>query len=227
MEKIRLEQTTAVGIRGMRGMSSVDKKLVSQSGTTLFGTAKVPTTPPLNEFSCVCATGWTGPTCEISKCIKFYVLLFDFILSCAHVSKNRRSGEWGERRNCGETRNEAKSNNKIVISKWFLFSRCAYNRSSYTMRTNLKSAKQRRADFGKHINWSESDYMRKSVARCVARQQQLNILISTSNKRKTRIFKVPTGCVQFSHSSLSVRKALGFRQRWTPCIAQKYRKINK
>lgn len=64
-----MEQTTAVGIRGMRGMSAADKKLVGQSGTAVFGgAAKVPTTPPLNEFSCACATGWTGPTCEISKC---------------------------------------------------------------------------------------------------------------------------------------------------------------
>lgn len=118
MEKIRLEQTTAVGIRGMRGMSSVDKKLVSQSGTTLFGTAKVPTTPPLNEFSCVCATGWTGPTCEISKCIKFFMFCFS-IFSCALWARmyqriadrtNEVHGEIVERRG---------TKRKVIIKSWF------------------------------------------------------------------------------------------------------------
>lgn len=28
--------------------------------------------PPVSEFTCACAPGWTGPTCEISK---FYMSL--------------------------------------------------------------------------------------------------------------------------------------------------------
>lgn len=88
---MRMEQTTAVGIRGMRGMSGMDKKLVSQStSTALFGSAaKVPTTPPLNEFSCVCATGWTGPTCEISECIKIFNVVFSFFFAFFFFSLHR------------------------------------------------------------------------------------------------------------------------------------------
>lgn len=47
----------------------------SESNSVLLGNSanvaniKVPSssTPPVNEFVCTCATGWTGPTCEISK----------------------------------------------------------------------------------------------------------------------------------------------------------------
>lgn len=72
-----LEQTTAVVIRrGMRGMSSMGKPVsvrpTSESNSVLLSnTAKVSSallsTPPVNEFTCACATGWSGPTCEISK----------------------------------------------------------------------------------------------------------------------------------------------------------------
>lgn len=72
-----LEQTTAVVVRrGMRGMSSMGKPVsvrpTSESNSVLLSnTAKVSSallsTPPVNEFTCACATGWSGPTCEISK----------------------------------------------------------------------------------------------------------------------------------------------------------------
>lgn len=71
-DKQRLEQTTAaVVIRGMRGMSSMGKPVsmrpVSDANSVLLGGAKMTPPPPTSEFVCSCATGWTGPTCEISK----------------------------------------------------------------------------------------------------------------------------------------------------------------
>lgn len=75
-EKTVLEQTTApVVIRGMRGMSSMGKPVNSRSvpatdpKSVLLGSVKMTTnsSPSANEFICTCATGWTGPTCEISK----------------------------------------------------------------------------------------------------------------------------------------------------------------
>lgn len=74
-----LEQTTAVVVRGMRGMSSMGKpvsmRTTSESNSVLLSNnAKISpvlsSTPPVNEFTCTCATGWTGPTCEISKYIQ-------------------------------------------------------------------------------------------------------------------------------------------------------------
>lgn len=73
-----IEHTTAVVVRrGMRGMSSMGKPVsmrpTSDSNSVLLNNnnAKVSSvlspTPPVNEFTCTCATGWTGPTCEISK----------------------------------------------------------------------------------------------------------------------------------------------------------------
>lgn len=69
-----LEHTTnAVVIRGMRGMSSMGKPVsmrpMMDANSVFLGGAKQPSAPPLNEFVCTCATGWTGPTCEISKYI--------------------------------------------------------------------------------------------------------------------------------------------------------------
>lgn len=84
-----LEQTTAVVVRrGMRGMSSMGKPVnirpTSESNSVLLNNnAKVTSTltsnPPVNEFTCTCATGWTGPTCEISTYIVFeqFKMLFD------------------------------------------------------------------------------------------------------------------------------------------------------
>lgn len=97
------EQTTAVGIRGMRGMSSMEKKLVGHStaaAAAMLAAAKAPTTPSLNEFSCVCATGWTGPTCEISKCIRnvsFSLSLRSCDSLCAlYLFANQRFAELNE-----------------------------------------------------------------------------------------------------------------------------------
>lgn len=84
-----------VTVRGMRGMSSMGKPIGSLrslearnamlngtgsgSSKSANGLASLvaavqsgsPTAsvimPPLNEFTCSCAPGWTGPTCEISK----------------------------------------------------------------------------------------------------------------------------------------------------------------
>lgn len=73
IEKSKLEQTTAVVVRGMRGMSSMGKPVnmrpISEASNILIGSAKASSssTAPANEFMCTCATGWTGPTCEISK----------------------------------------------------------------------------------------------------------------------------------------------------------------
>lgn len=33
-------------------------------------------TPPVNEFTCTCATGWTGPTCEISEYFSIWLIFF-------------------------------------------------------------------------------------------------------------------------------------------------------
>lgn len=77
-------------IRGMRGMSSMGKPMGSvrslegrnalknRTGSNLVsyggggskgGLASLIEQPsaPQNEFTCACAPGWTGPTCEISK----------------------------------------------------------------------------------------------------------------------------------------------------------------
>lgn len=73
------EHTTAVVVRrGMRGMSSMGKPVnvrpassdassILLSNSVNGASALSPTTPQVNEFMCTCATGWTGPTCEISK----------------------------------------------------------------------------------------------------------------------------------------------------------------
>ena len=78
-----------VTVRGMRGMSSMGKPVGSLrslegrnamlNGTASGGLASLVAAvavqspqaglaaPPQNEFTCSCAPGWTGPTCEISK----------------------------------------------------------------------------------------------------------------------------------------------------------------
>lgn len=70
-EKSPLEQTTAVVVRGMRGMSSMGKPVsmrpIGEAGGAPHGSAKMSPTPAESEFMCTCPTGWTGPTCEISK----------------------------------------------------------------------------------------------------------------------------------------------------------------
>lgn len=81
-----------VTVRGMRGMSSMGKPvgsvrslegrnaLLNGTGSSSGSLAAlvssgqnggVPAamTPPQNEFTCACAPGWTGETCEISKSI--------------------------------------------------------------------------------------------------------------------------------------------------------------
>lgn len=76
-------------VRGMRGMSSMGKpvgslrslegrkslmnstgsNLVSGSGASNLASLIAQSQPsaPQHEFTCACAPGWTGPTCEISK----------------------------------------------------------------------------------------------------------------------------------------------------------------
>lgn len=78
-EKLPLEHTTAaIVIRGMRGMSSMGKPVsmrpIADANGVFMGGVKTPPTPPANEFMCSCATGWTGPTCEISKTHKIEFL---------------------------------------------------------------------------------------------------------------------------------------------------------
>ncbi|XP_055903990.1 protein serrate [Eupeodes corollae] len=64
-----------LSVRGMRGMSSMGKPVgrnrnpTTNGGTSSGGSAMArmsPTTPPVAEFTCTCAPGWTGPTCEIN-----------------------------------------------------------------------------------------------------------------------------------------------------------------
>lgn len=73
-----VEQTTAVIVRGMRGMSSMGKpqRPATDVRSTLMGQPK--TQPVLNvvEFTCTCATGWTGSTCEISE----FIISFNYSL---------------------------------------------------------------------------------------------------------------------------------------------------
>lgn len=87
-DKTILEHTTAVVVRrGMRGMSSMGRPAIksnSESNSVLsqMSNAKIiPTitasTGPVNEFVCACPTGWTGPTCEISK-LHLILLIFFF-----------------------------------------------------------------------------------------------------------------------------------------------------
>lgn len=64
--------TSVVVIRGMRGMSSLGKPVSMRSSpneghSNLLISPKAVTVAPPAEFSCSCATGWTGPTCEISE----------------------------------------------------------------------------------------------------------------------------------------------------------------
>lgn len=90
-------------VRGMRGMSSMGKpvgsvrslegrnalmnstgiNLITSSGSGSSGsslasliaqTQSQPNSNPQNEFTCACAPGWTGPTCEISKSPLFLLL---------------------------------------------------------------------------------------------------------------------------------------------------------
>lgn len=67
---ISIEQTTPIVVRGMQGMSSMGKP--QRPGGDLRGMLmghpknQVPSAPT-SEFTCTCATGWTGPTCEISE----------------------------------------------------------------------------------------------------------------------------------------------------------------
>lgn len=81
-----MEHTTAVVVRrGMRGMSSMGKPVNMRSGSesnsvSLGNSANAVglkvasvSTPLVNEFVCTCATGWTGPTCEISKQIFYFI----------------------------------------------------------------------------------------------------------------------------------------------------------
>lgn len=86
-----LEQTTLpVVVRGMQGMSSMGKpkrppvdvrsmlmghpkannnggQAMGASTVTTTATASASAASPISEFTCACATGWTGPTCEISE----------------------------------------------------------------------------------------------------------------------------------------------------------------
>lgn len=56
----------------MRGMSSMGKpqRPANDMRSVLIGQPKNQQTAPVGEFACTCATGWTGPTCEISKFLK-------------------------------------------------------------------------------------------------------------------------------------------------------------
>lgn len=77
-----------VTVRGMRGMSSMGKPVGSvrssdgrsallngankgsSSGSSSSASALIPNPPPptpQSDFTCSCAPGWTGPSCEISK----------------------------------------------------------------------------------------------------------------------------------------------------------------
>lgn len=88
-------------VRGMRGMSSMGKAMGSlrslegrksllnstgsnlvKGGTSNMATLIAQTQPsaPQHEFTCACAPGWTGPTCEISKS-PYHVCIFDFVWS--------------------------------------------------------------------------------------------------------------------------------------------------
>lgn len=59
-------------------MSSIGKPVnirpTSESNNILLSnnvkvpSALLPSTSQVNEFVCTCATGWSGSTCEISKC---------------------------------------------------------------------------------------------------------------------------------------------------------------
>lgn len=71
-----VEQTTAVVVRGMRGMSSMGKpqRPATDVRSVLMGQPKSQQMLNVGEFTCTCTTGWTGSTCEISKLI--YLFLF-------------------------------------------------------------------------------------------------------------------------------------------------------
>lgn len=64
-----VEQTTAVVVRGMRGMSSMGKpqRPANDVRSTLMGQPKSQQMLNVGEFTCTCTTGWTGSTCEISE----------------------------------------------------------------------------------------------------------------------------------------------------------------
>lgn len=62
----------------MQGMSSMGKpqRPAVDVRSILMGHPKIQTpVSPVSEFSCTCANGWTGPTCEISKWHFFYFFL--------------------------------------------------------------------------------------------------------------------------------------------------------
>lgn len=74
---------TSIIVRGMRGMSSMGRPVSTSRISDIRGTvssssgssssssslilSKSVTMPPSTEFSCTCAPGWTGLTCEVSK----------------------------------------------------------------------------------------------------------------------------------------------------------------
>lgn len=61
---------TAVTVRRMRGMSSMGKPARSRIMDVPRVPAKNQPSPPISDFVCTCAPGWTGPTCETSKWMK-------------------------------------------------------------------------------------------------------------------------------------------------------------
>lgn len=85
-----------VMVRNMQGMSSMGKpkfpggdlrsilmgypsnQRTRQSSVSLSSSSSSATKSQANEFACTCPTGWTGATCEISKCVVFKPSPFSF-----------------------------------------------------------------------------------------------------------------------------------------------------